>query len=79
MQIWLDGDWVGDAVYGISRPDVSTVYPGYPDSLAPGWIFLLDTGLTSDGQHHVQAVAVDIFGGTSIVGERYFEIRNEAP
>ena len=79
VQIWLDGTWVGDAFYGSLRPDVSSVYPGYPDSAAPGWIFFLDTGLTSDGLHHVQAVATDIFGGTSIVGERYFTIRNEAP
>ena len=61
------------------RPDVGFVYPGYPDSLAPGWHFLLNTGLTTDGAHHIQAVAVDIYGATSIVGERYFTIRNEAP
>ena len=79
VQIWLDGTWVGDAFYGGLRPDVSSVYPGYPDSPAPCWSFFLDTGLTSDGLHHVQAVAIDIFGGTSIVGERYFTIRNEAP
>ena len=34
--------------------------------------------LTSDGIHHVQAVAVDVFGFSNIIGERYFEIRNEA-
>ena len=79
MQIWLDGHWVGDAFYGNLRPDVSSVYPGFPDSAAPGWNFFLDTGLTSDGLHHVQAVATDIFGGTTIVGERYFTIRNELP
>jgi hypothetical protein len=79
VQIWLDGHWVGDAFYGNLRPDVSSVYPGFPDSAAPGWNFFLDTGLTSDGLHHVQAVAIDIFGGTTIVGERYFTIRNELP
>ena len=79
VQIWLDGQWVGDAAFGLPRPDVSSVYPGYPDSLAPGWIFLLDTTLTSDGLHHVQAVAVDDFGATSIIGERYVTIRNEVP
>jgi hypothetical protein len=79
VQIWLDGIFVGNASYGSLRPDVSSVYPGYPNSLAPGWHFFLDTGLTSDGLHHVQAVAIDFFGGTSIVGERYFTIRNEVP
>ena len=79
VQIWLDGQWVGDAAFGLPRPDVSSVYPGYPDSLAPGWIFLLDTTLTSDGLHHVQAVAVDDFGAQTIIGERYVTIRNEVP
>ena len=79
VQIWLDGQWVGDAAFGLPRPDVSSVYPGYPDSLAPGWIFLLDTTLTSDGLHHVQAVAVDEFGAQTIIGERYVTIRNEVP
>lgn len=79
VQIWLDGQFVGDAIYGFSRPDVGGYYPGYPDSLAPGWLFLLDTTLTSDGLHHLQAVAVDDFGASNIIGERYFEIRNEVP
>ncbi len=79
VQIWLDGQFVGDAVFGLPRPDVSSVYPGFPDSLAPGWLFFLDTTLTSDGLHHVQAVAVDDFGAVSIIGERYLTIRNEVP
>ncbi len=79
VQVWLDGQFVGDAIYGFPRPDVNGLYPGYPDSLAPGWLYLLDTSLTTDGIHHLQAVAVDVFGATNIIGERYFEIRNEVP
>ena len=79
VQIRLDGTYVGNAVFGFSRPDVGSNYPGYPDSLAPGWLYLIDTSLTSDGLHHLQAVAVDDFGAANIIGERYFEIRNEVP
>jgi hypothetical protein len=58
---------------------VTSVYPGYPDSLFPGWLFLLDTHLTSDGYHHLQAVAIDWWGEETIIGERNFQISNEVP
>lgn len=77
--IFLDGTFVGNASYGFPRADVSGVYPGYPDSAAPGWVFNLDTTLTSDGHHDLQARAVDDFGVTSIVGEVSFQIDNETP
>lgn len=79
VQIWLDGVLQGNAVYGISRPDIAFAYPGFPDSFGAGWLYLLDTNLTTDGLHHIQAVAVDGLGESTIIGERYVEIRNEAP
>jgi N-acetylmuramoyl-L-alanine amidase len=79
VQVYLDGEFVGNAVYGLPRGDVATLYPGYPDSLAAGWTFGLDTTGTSDGQHHLQAVAIDDLGASTILGERYFTVRNEIP
>ena len=77
IEIYLDGHDVGTANFGFPRADISSFYPGYPDSVAPGWNFLLDTTLTSDGNHHIQAVAVDIFGYQSVIGEHYIVIDNE--
>lgn len=77
VQIRLDGVVVGNATYGLARPDVSAFFPGYPDSLAPGWLFQLDTTLTSNGHHHLQAIAVDDFGAQTVIGEHYFQIHNE--
>jgi hypothetical protein len=79
IQVYLDGVHVGNATYGFARPDVTTHFPGYPDSLAPGWLFNLDTTLTSDGHHHLQVIAVDDFGVETIIGEHYFQIDNESP
>lgn len=79
VRIYLDGHFVGTATYGQLRPDVTSHYPGYPNSAAPGWTFNLDTTVTSDGQHHLQAVAIDQLGASSVLGERYFTIRNEVP
>lgn len=77
VQIHLDGIYVGDALFGLGRGDVTAAYPGFPDSLAPGWLFNLDTTATSDGHHHLQAVAIDDFGAVTILGERHFQIDNE--
>lgn len=79
VQVWLDGEYQGNATYGIPRGDISTLYPGYPDSAAAGWVYNLDTTVTSDGPHHIQVQAVDDLGAHAIVGERTFFVRNEAP
>jgi len=79
VQVWLDGEYQGNATYGIPRGDVATHYPGYPDSAAAGWIYNLDTTVTSDGPHHIQVQAVDDLGAHAIIGERTFFIRNEVP
>ncbi len=79
VKIHLDGEFVGNAVYGLARGDVAARSPGYPDSLAAGWSFNLDTRATSDGVHHLQAEVWDDLGAVTIIGERYFTIRNEVP
>ena len=77
IEVFLDGYYVGNANYGFPRSDVTPFYPGYPDSLFPGWNFLLDTTLTTDGNHHLQVYAYDILGARSLIGENYFVIDNE--
>ncbi len=79
VQVFLDGQLQGSAIYGLPRGDVSTLYPGYPDSAAAGFRYLLDTRVTSDGPHHIQLQAIDDHGVYSIVGERTFFVRNEVP
>jgi hypothetical protein len=79
VKIWLDGDFVGFAAFGLLRPDVTDLFPGYPDSLAPGFGFTLDTAQTNDGVHHLQVEVIDDLGASTIIGERWFTVRNEAP
>ncbi len=77
VEIYLDGIFVGYAIYGTPRPDVTSLYPGFPDSAAPGWVYILDTTATSDGLHHLQVRVIDDVGAPTILGERYFSIDNE--
>ncbi len=72
----VDGFPVGDADLGILRPGVTNLYPGFPDSAAPGWRFFLDTTQLSDGEHHFQVYVRDDLGQETIIGERRFVVFN---
>jgi len=76
VSVLIDGQFRGFATYGLPRPGISTLYPGYPDSFAPGWVLTLDTTKLSNGVHYIQAVATDVFGADTVLGERPFTVRN---
>jgi len=76
VSVLIDGQFYAFATRGLPRPGVSTLYPGYPDSFAPGWVVSLDTTKISNGVHHIQAVATDVFGADTVIGDRDFTVRN---
>jgi N-acetylmuramoyl-L-alanine amidase len=76
VQIFVDGVLQGTATYGIPRPEVAAIHPGFPDSATPGWLFLLDTRVLSDGPHELQVVVIDDNGVSGLIGERPFLVEN---
>jgi len=62
VEIYLDGEYIGNAVYGASRPDVANDYPGREDSPNFGYTFELDTTLYSNGSHTLSAMAFGVSG-----------------
>jgi len=62
VELYLDGEYIGNAVYGASRPDVANDYPGREDSPNFGYTFELDTTLYSNGSHTLSAVAFGVSG-----------------
>lgn len=74
--VLVDGEAVGNATYGLSRPGISSLYPGYPNSAFPGWRFALDTRELSNGRHQLQVIAIDNLGNDTLIGERSIEVRN---
>jgi predicted amidohydrolase YtcJ len=58
VEIYLDGELIGVASYGESRPDVANAYPGKEDSPNFGYSFQLDTTLYINGSHSISALAV---------------------
>ena len=76
IQFLVDGHFVGLASGGIARPDITSAYPGYPQSAAPGWQLSLDTTKFSNGEHFIDVIVVDVFGVQTQIGKRRFVINN---
>ena len=64
IEILVNGQTVGTAIYGQPRPDVADVYPGI--SLNTGYSYTLDTTKYPNGQYTITANAVDGVG--NVVG-----------
>jgi hypothetical protein len=59
VQVKVDGVLVGNATYGVSRPDVCTAYPGRPGCPNIGFTYELNTGTLSPGSHMISVCATD--------------------
>ncbi len=78
VQVLVDGRPIGDAVYGLPRPDVLELsfYPGYINIGNPGWAFDLDTRELSNGEHFIDVVVTDNHGVTTYIGKRRIVVNN---
>lgn len=56
VDIYVDGEPAGRAHYGQGRPSVKKKFPGFPDSKAAGFGYLLDTSKYLNGLHKVEAL-----------------------
>ena len=83
VEIWIDGTYIGNAIYGFTSPEVVDRYPWLPVSLTreAGYEFDLDTVAASlaDGEHSLVVWTEDRFGGRNIIGERRFVLDNQSP
>jgi hypothetical protein len=62
VDIFVDGVIAGGAAYGKPRPGVAATFPGYPDSNAAGFAFLLDTTQYLNGGHVLSARVTSLAG-----------------
>jgi hypothetical protein len=72
----VDGETVGQATLGLARPGVSALFPGFPESAAPGWVINLDTTTLSDGKHELEILVRDDTGAETYIGKRPFHVFN---
>jgi hypothetical protein len=65
VSISVDGVPLGNAAYGIGRPDICTSTATSPDCPNVGWTYSLDTTLLIDGSHTFSVLATAADGTTS--------------
>ena len=60
IDVFVDGNRVGSATYGLPRPDVGNAFPGAPVNL--GYQYSLDSTQLSNGSHTIIVKATDANG-----------------
>ena len=70
IQARIDGRSVATLKRNQKRTDVCAVYPAYPGCPVVGFAGSVPTNGLSACPHHLQVVAVDVDGNTSVLGER---------
>ena len=73
VNLTIDGLPLGTATYGISRPDVCAVYPGYPSCPGVGWAYTgFNTALYLNGPHTLGVTATTVNGYVSTYSETFY-------
>jgi hypothetical protein len=76
VEVLVDGQKVGDALYGLSRPDVAVVWSNFPNAGQSGFTFQLDTTKFSVGDHTLAVRVLDAAGNSALIGARLVTIQN---
>ncbi|MFL6244905.1 MAG: hypothetical protein ACJ74H_02690 [Thermoanaerobaculia bacterium] len=79
VEIYVDGDYVGNAAYGFPRPDVGEQYPQLPNSSNSGWMFIMDTRKLGNSVHRLTVRTRDSGGHVTEIGSTDFYVFNGNP
>ncbi len=75
VEVDVDGQVVGQAAYGLARPDVPVNDFRVPSAFT-GFSFFLDTTALSDSAHDLVIYVVDFSGDRTEIGRRKFVVNN---
>jgi len=79
VQIIVDGDFVGTAIYGFPRFDIQDQFPFIFGSRFSGWTFKMDTRLLSNARHRLTVRVLNNFGVNTEIGSVDFYVANNNP
>lgn len=77
IDVLLDNQKVGEAIYGLSRPDIGAVWGTFPNAAHSGFSFTIDTTKYAIGEHTLALRLIDAAGNTTIVGTRTIVFQNQ--
>lgn len=78
VDIDIDGQVVGQATYGLPRPDVR-INDARVNLVNVGFQFLLDTTTLADSQHDLNVYVVDNLSNRVLIGRRKIVVNNNVP
>jgi GH25 family lysozyme M1 (1,4-beta-N-acetylmuramidase) len=64
IQVYVDGNYVEDAILGNSRPDVANVFPNYKNNATSGYRTALNISSLPNGNHKVTLKFIAVNGDT---------------
>jgi hypothetical protein len=77
IEVLVDGQKAGEAIYGLSRPDIAAVWgTGFPNAGHSGFSFVLDTTKFTTGEHTLAIRLLDAAGNATVVGTRTIVFQN---
>jgi hypothetical protein len=77
LEVMVDGVKVGEATYGLPRPDVAINWRSFPNSANAGFRFTFDTTKFSNGEHILSVKLIDAAGNVTVIGARPFQAQNQ--
>jgi beta-N-acetylglucosaminidase len=75
IEIFVDGQSVGTAQYGLSRTDVAKAYPEYENANS-GFKYTLNTRSLTNGQHTITVKETGNNGGTTTLSGKTINVQN---
>ena len=77
VEVLVDGQVTGEAIYGLSRPDIAAVWgTAFPNAGHSGFSFAIDTTRFTLGEHTLAVRLTDAGGNTTVVGTRTIVFQN---
>jgi hypothetical protein len=76
IEILIDGQKIGEAVHGQSRPDVAIVWGSFPNAAQSGFTFSFDTTKFTNGDHTLAVRVLDAAGNLTVIGSRTITLQN---
>lgn len=76
IDVVIDGVVVGHPTFGLNRPDIAALFPGYANTNSAVGYFTIDTTTLTNGVHTIAWVVRDNIGRAQGIGSRYFTVEN---
>ncbi len=76
IDVLIDGQKIGEAIYGLSRPDIGAAWSSFPNAAHSGFSFVIDTTKFTTGEHSLAVRLLDAAGNATVVGTRTIVFQN---